>query len=170
MARCWCMRCAAASGKPHASASGGKMWPWQSTMSKSRVMFFSGAVVGIEMVAQPVAEDVAREDEERDGDAGRNHEMRRHLEELAPSGKHGAPFRRGRLHPKAEETERRADEHRLPREEARLDHDYGERVRQHVAREDADIAHADGDRRLHVFFLADLEHAPADESRKRRHE
>src|SRR3954469_14531014 len=119
IARCWYLRCVAASGKPHASASGGKMWPWQSTTSKSRFMVLSGAVVGIETVAQTVAENVAGKDEERDGDARSDDQVRRHFQEFASAGEHRAPLGRRRLHAEPEEAERGADQHRLAGEKAR---------------------------------------------------
>src|SRR5262245_12712239 len=122
MALCWCTRCASGLGKPDAPASGGKTWPWQSTMPKSG-MGSSGALPGIEPVAQPVPEYIEGDDQQRDGDAGRDDHVGRDLDELAASGEHRAPLGRWRPDTQAEKPERRADEDRLPGEQARLDHE-----------------------------------------------
>ena len=96
--------------------------------------------------------------------------MRRDLEELAARREHRAPFGSGRLHAEAEEAERRADQHGLSGEQARLDDDDADGVRQDVAQQNAGRAHADGDRSADEILLPQLEHAAAHEPRERRHE
>ncbi len=74
---------------------------------RSRPWAPSAAVSRVEPVAQPVPEDVEGEDQERDGDARRDDEMRRDLDELAARGEHRAPFGGRRPNAEAEEAERR---------------------------------------------------------------
>src|SRR6185503_14087718 len=66
--------------------------------------------LGIERVAQPVAEQVEGEHRDQDDEAGEGDHPPGAQHEFARIGEHGPPFRRGRLGAEAEETERRGVE------------------------------------------------------------
>jgi hypothetical protein len=58
----------------------------------------SVAELRIEAVAQSVAKHVEGEDQQHDGEAWREHEMGRDLDEFVPCAEHRSPFGRRRLH------------------------------------------------------------------------
>src|SRR5947207_16002375 len=67
----------------------------------------SNPKLGIQRVAQPVAEEVHAECRERERRAGKRGEPPGHVEEVAALGEHAAPRRRRRLYAEAEVADRR---------------------------------------------------------------
>src|SRR5947208_16425892 len=72
----------------------------------------------VERIAEPVAEDVQREDGQQDRDAGSEREPRPRHDQLLPVGDQRAPRRRRRLHACAEERQRGL-EHDVVRDDQR---------------------------------------------------
>ena len=96
-------------------------------------------MAGIEPIAEPIPEDVEGEDEERDRDAGRDHQVRRDLDELPAAREHRAPLGSRRTDAEAQEAESRPDQHRLPGQEAGLDDEGRRRMRQDVPGHDPGV-------------------------------
>src|SRR5258708_39725720 len=97
---------------PRRTASTGPRTPGKRTHRSSiSSSAMASALLGVEHVAQPVAEQV----EAQPGDADRHAGEKRHPplveDEATAGGDHRAPFRRGRLRAEAEEAEpRRGDD------------------------------------------------------------
>src|SRR5262245_14391521 len=113
--------------------------------------------LGVQAVAQAVADEVAAEDDGGDGDAGERGEVARApevtralLEQRAPAVVMQAAD--------AEEAEAGLDEDDPGEGEGGLDDQRRQDVGDHVAQHDASRAGADGARGDHELALADLEH------------
>ena len=87
--------------------------------------------LGIQRIAQPVAEQVERQHGEQDRKARKRQHPPRALIELQRAGQHRAPFRRRRLRAEAEEAQRRRIQDRGGEAERRLHDQRRQAVRQH---------------------------------------
>ena len=123
------------------------------------------AGVGVEVVAESVAEEVEAEDGEGHGEGREEHQMRRVEEVGAGVVEHGAPAWRGGWDAEAEEGERGFGEDDSAHADGGLDEQRLHHVGQDVAEEDARAAGSEGAGGFHVFALFDGEDLRADEAR-----
>src|SRR5882724_2399678 len=103
------------------TARNGPRWVWNST---ERLRISSSAIsalqLGVEGVAQPIAQEVEGQHRHQDCEAGEGYGPIGALDVLPRIGQHGAPFRRRWLGTEVEEAERRGIEHRRRNAEGRL--------------------------------------------------
>ncbi len=105
----------------------------------------SGFHLGVEPVAEAVAEEVEGEHGERDGEAGeQDHPGRRLVEIRARARQHQAPGRRRLSHAEPEERQARLEQDGLRHRRRHHDQERGDDVRHDVAQDDAHVAEARG--------------------------
>src|SRR5437879_5080466 len=107
----------------------------------------------VECVAEAVAYEVHAEDDQHDGQA-REHRQPPRLRVVLPLEDERAERGCRRLDAEPEEGERRFDQDRLADGERSVDDDRADRVRQHVAGHDPQVAGACGLRGFNVLLLA----------------
>src|SRR5216683_143462 len=123
----------------------------------------------VERVAQPVADEVDRQDGKRQADPWEKDDVIGNLEEAASLGHDVAPARDVGWRAGADEAERRLGDHGRGGDEGALDKDRRQRVRQDVAPQDRQEPGARGDRRLDKGLLAQRQHDAAHQAGDARH-
>src|SRR5215203_4164382 len=118
----------------------------------------------VEPVAQAVAEEVHRQHDDGERDAGGEDRPRRARQEQPRLGDHVAPSRNLGRGAGAEKGQRRLDQDRRGADIGRLHDQRRHRRRHDMAQEDLPHRRAAGDRRLDIGRLADREHDRAHET------
>src|SRR5580765_3025765 len=120
---------------------------------------------GTEGVAEPVTGGVDAADDDQDQEAWIGDEPPLVEPCLLTLVEQGAECRRGRADAEAEERERRLERDRCSDRQRRRHHDRTDRVRDHVAKHDPQVAGPGRARRLDVFLLAQGQEYPAHDAR-----
>src|SRR5580765_619436 len=123
------------------------------------------ALGGIEGVAEPVTDEVDAENDEHDQKARIRDEPPLVEPCLLTLVEQGAECRRGRADAEAEERERRLERDRGSDRERRRHHDRPDRVRDHVAKHDPEVARPGSARGLDIFLLAQGQEDTAHDAR-----
>src|SRR2546425_1216999 len=124
--------------------------------------------VGVEDIAQAVADQVEREHAQHDRDAREDGDPRRGLEVRPPLVQHVPPRGRRRLGREAQIAQRGLDQDRLREGDRPLDHKRGHHVGEHVLERHGEPRRAEGAHRLDVVLLALGQHRPAHDAREER--
>src|SRR6266478_4913610 len=122
--------------------------------------------VGVEDIAQAVADQVEREHAQHDRDAREDGDPRRGLEVRPPLVQHVPPRGRRRLGREAQVAQRGLDQDRLREGDRPLDHKRGHHVGEHVLERHGEPRRAEGAHRLDVVLLALGQHRPAHDARE----
>src|SRR2546426_1911967 len=122
--------------------------------------------VGVEDIAQAVADQVEREHAQHDRDAREDGDPRRGLEVRPPLVQHVPPRGRRRLGREAQIAQRGLDQDRLREGDRPLDHKRGHHVGEHVLERHGEPRRAEGAHRLDVVLLALGQHRPAHDARE----
>src|SRR5207302_4950066 len=120
---------------------------------------------GIELIAQPVADQVDPEDQEEDGESRKKREPPAGCDVVAPLVQHGAPARRRRRDAQPEEAQRGLGDDRARHREGRDDGDGREHVGQDVAPEEIAVGRAERAGGLDELSLAQRERLAPHDSR-----
>src|SRR6266478_1291519 len=118
---------------------------------------------GIELIAQPVADQVDAEDQQEDGEPRKERKPPAGGDVVTPFVEHGAPARRRRRDAEPEEAQRVFCDDRPGHREGRDDGDRREHIGEDVAPEKIAVGRAEGAGGLHELTLAQRERlAPHD--------
>src|SRR5690349_6575392 len=126
--------------------------------------------LGVERLAQPVADEVEGEGDEDDDQAGEDGDVRRLAQHHPSVAHHDAPVGRRRLHPEAEEAQARADDDHQADQGGGVDQHRRDHVGEDVADDDRRLAGAAGARRFDIGLLLDLQGRGAGDARDVGHQ
>src|SRR5512143_2120687 len=124
--------------------------------------------LGVEGIAQAVAQQVEREHGDEDRDCRKDGDVRRHEHVGARGVEHRAPLGGRRLRAHAEERQARGGDDRRADPQREIDDHGGDGPGKDVARDDGAVVGADAPRRLDVREVLERERVPADEPREGR--
>src|SRR6185437_1800249 len=122
----------------------------------------------VERVAQPVAEEVEREHQEKDRQTRPHRDPGRLRDEMAGGVEHAAPARAGRLLAEPEKAETRLGDDRGGARQGRLHENRWNDVGQDVPQHDAVVGVSERARRLDVVLVLDRQHLAARQPGKNR--